>query len=66
MSPIKRGPSGPEQIPGRQEGNLDPDAGRAGSVEDEMKERGKDRQETMDELVEEHDSRSSAEESEEL
>jgi hypothetical protein len=45
---------------------MDLDAGRAGSVEDEMKERGKGRAETMDELVEEHDSRSSAEESEEV
>jgi len=63
MNPIKRGPSGPEQ--NRPEG-IDLDEGSSGSIEDEMRQRGKSRQETMDELVEQHDPRSSAEESEEI
>ncbi|UQA62869.1 hypothetical protein [Polyangium aurulentum] len=65
MNPIKRGPSGPEQKPGRPEG-IDLDEGSSGSIEDEMRQRGKSREETMDELVEQHDPRSSAEESEEI
>jgi len=64
MSPNKRGPSGPEQQPERQ--GIDLDEGSSGSIEDEMRQRGKSRQETIDELVEQHDSRSSAEESEEI